>query len=159
MSLPPARVRWARLAHIGTTMHQTAPRRAKPPLVIGDIDYRNLSALALAAESRMPEVAIPLLDELDRAKVVPQRKVPADAVRMGSTVRYRTASGAERVVTLVPPGEADIDAGRISIMTPIGAALIGLSRGQSITWTSRDGREQELTILSVETRVSDGATS
>lgn len=138
-------------------MHQTARRRARPPLVIGDVDYRNLSALAIAAEGRTPDLSATLLDELDRAKVVPQRKVPAHTVRMGSTVRYRTAGSGEREVTLVPPGEADIDAARISIMTPIGTALIGLSRGQSITWTSRDGREQELTIVSVETTESDGA--
>jgi len=140
-------------------MHQTAPRRAKPPIVIGDIDHRNLSALAIAAEGRTPEVSATLLDELDRAKVVPQHKVPAHTVRMGSTLRYQTAGTAERQVTLVLPGEANIDAGRISIMTPIGTALIGLSRGQSITWTSRDGRQQELTIVNVETPEGDGAVA
>ena len=136
---------------------KTARARAKPPIVIGDTDHRNLSALAIATEGRMPEVSATLLDELDRAKVVPQARVPAHAIQMGSTVRYRTADAAEREVTLVLPGEANIDLGRISIMTPIGTALIGLSRGQSITWTSRDGREQELSIISVEMPATDGA--
>lgn len=140
-------------------MHQTAPRRTRPSLVIGDIDHRNLSALAVAMENRMPDVSEALLDELDRAKLVPQRKVPANVVRMGSTVCFRTSSAGERQVTLVLPGEADIDAGRISIMTPIGAALIGLSPGQSITWTSRDGRQQELTIVSVDMPASDAASA
>lgn len=142
---------------------KTAPKaartRAKPPIVIGEIDHRNLNSLAFAMEGRMPEVSEALLDELDRAKVVPQHKVPPHVVRMGSLVRFSTAGGGDRQVTLVLPGEADIDAGRISIMTPVGAALIGLSPGQSITWTSRDGRLQELTIVSVETPAPDAVSA
>ena len=53
-------------------------------------------------------------------------------------------------VTLVFPGEADIAQGKISILTPIGAALIGLSAGQSIDWTARDGRIHRLKVESVE---------
>ena len=48
------------------------------------------------------------------------------------------------------PGEADVAEGRISIMTPIGTALLGLSAGQSIAWTACDGRRYDLTVLSVE---------
>ena len=136
--------------HMSTVMDQIAPAGAKPPLVIGEIDHRNLISLALAMEKGAPDVSESLLDELDRAKVVPQGKVPAQTVQMGSTVRFETKGAGERQVTLVLPGEADIDAGRISIMTPIGAALIGLSTGQSIHWHARDGREQVLTVLAVE---------
>jgi regulator of nucleoside diphosphate kinase len=68
---------------------------------------------------------------------------------MGSTVEFRSDTGQQRRVTLVYPGEADFAQGRISILTPIGAALIGLSPGQSIAWTSRDGRQHRLTVLSV----------
>ncbi len=53
-------------------------------------------------------------------------------------------------MTLVFPGEADIAKGKISVLTPIGAALIGLSASQSIDWTSRDGRIHRLTVESVE---------
>jgi regulator of nucleoside diphosphate kinase len=56
---------------------------------------------------------------------------------------------------LVFPGQADIAAGKISILTPIGAALIGLSQGQSIDWKTRDGRSRQLTILSVEGMAAD----
>jgi regulator of nucleoside diphosphate kinase len=132
-------------------MDQIAPVRAKkPPLVIGDVDHRSLVSLALAMEKGLPNVSEALLDELDRARVVPQAKVPGQTVKMGSTVRIETKGAGTRQVTLVLPGEADIDAGRISVMTPIGAALIGLSTGQSIRWHTRDGREQELTVLDVE---------
>jgi regulator of nucleoside diphosphate kinase len=58
--------------------------------------------------------------------------------------------GRERSVVLVYPGQADIGVGRISILTPIGTALIGLSEGQSITWTTRDGRRRRLTVQCVE---------
>ena len=137
-------------------MPQSGPVGAKPPLVIGEVDHRHLVSLAVAMEKRAPEVSQALLAELDRAKVVPQHKVPARTVRMGSTVRFNTNGAAERRVTLVLPGDANIDAGRISVMTPIGAALIGLSTGQAIRWQARDGREQELTILDVEPPAEDG---
>ena len=89
------------------------------------------------------------MQELDRAKVVPQKKLPADVVRMGSTVEFSSNDGHERKVTLVYPGEADIAQGKISILTPIGTALIGLTPGQSMSWTARDGKAHELSVISV----------
>jgi len=136
--------------NMSTAMKQRARTRGEPPLVVGAVDHRNLISLALAMEKATPEVSEALLAELDRARVVPQDKVPPKTVRMGSSVVFRTNGAGERRVTLVLPGEADIDAGRISVMTPIGAALIGLSTGQSIQWRARDGREQELTIVEVD---------
>ena len=105
--------------------------------------------LAETAAPQFAEVAEELLGELDRAKVVSSSRFPADAVRMGSTVVYRASDGSERKVTLVYPGEADIALGRVSILTPIGTALIGLASGQSIAWTARDGKSHELTVISV----------
>ncbi|MCY1558442.1 Regulator of nucleoside diphosphate kinase [compost metagenome] len=89
------------------------------------------------------------MQELDRAKVVPQKKLPVDVVHMGSTVEFRSNDGHERKVTLVYPGEADIAQGKISILTPIGTALIGLTPGQSMSWIARDGKAHELSVLSV----------
>jgi regulator of nucleoside diphosphate kinase len=120
-----------------------------PPIVVSETDHERLTSLAVAAEERSPEVASVLRSEMQRARVVPLEAVPADVVRMGSTVEI-SSDGQRRRVTLVFPGEADIAHGRISIMTPIGAALIGLSSGQSIAWTARDGRRHRLTVLSVE---------
>ncbi|MFG1479472.1 nucleoside diphosphate kinase regulator [Xanthobacter sp. V4C-4] len=120
-----------------------------PAIIIGTAEHHRLSGLATAALDHSPEVAEELLDELERARVVAPGRVPASTVRMGSTVTY-TADGGTRTVTLVYPAEADIANGRVSIMTPIGAALIGLSEGQSIPWTARDGRRNALTVLKVE---------
>ena len=69
---------------------------------------------------------------------------------MGSTVMFKPDTGDAKTVVLVFPGDADISEGKISILTPIGTALIGLSTGQSIMWTARDGRRHELSILAVD---------
>jgi regulator of nucleoside diphosphate kinase len=130
-----------------TQLHQDT--EVMPPIIVSETDHERLTSLAAAAEERSPEVARVLQTEMQRARVVPLEAVPADAVRMGSTVEI-SSEGQRRRVTLVFPGEADIASGRISIMTPIGAALIGLSSGQSIAWTARDGRRHQLTVLSVE---------
>ena len=68
---------------------------------------------------------------------------------MGSRVHYRTDRHDLVDVTLVYPAQADISQAKISVLTPIGAALIGLKTGQSITWRSRDDRKQVLTVLAV----------
>jgi len=122
----------------------------KPRIVVSDIDYKRLTSLAAGALSRIPEVAEVLQAEMERSRVVPASSVPADVVQMGSTVEFKSDSAQQRRVTLVFPGEADIAENKISILTPIGAALIGLKPGQSITWTARDGRQHELTVVSVE---------
>jgi regulator of nucleoside diphosphate kinase len=125
-------------------------RRRKPPITICRSDHAALARLAEAIAERNPAVSEELAAELERARVVADDRLKADVVRMGSTLRYVTDSGEDRTVTLVYPAEADIAAGKVSILTPIGAALIGLSAGQSIDWEARDGRIHRLTVESVE---------
>jgi regulator of nucleoside diphosphate kinase len=84
-----------------------------------------------------------------RARIVAQNKLPAKTVRMGSVVIFTTDDGHERTAELVWPDRADIAAGRISILTPVGAALIGVSAGQTIDWRSPDGRRRSLTVSAV----------
>ncbi|QPC43548.1 nucleoside diphosphate kinase regulator [Kaustia mangrovi] len=124
--------------------------RRKPKITVSDHDYEQLSAFAGAAPERWADAADELLSELDRARVVPARRMPADVVAMGSTVEFRSDAGEARRVTLVFPGDADIAEGRVSILTPVGTALLGLAPGQSISWTARDGRRHALTVVSVE---------
>lgn len=122
----------------------------KPKIIVGEIDHERLTGLATTALDRIPEVAEELLAEMDRAKVVAPAKLPADVVRMGSFVTFDSDSAQHRRVQLVYPGEADIEQGRISVLTPIGAALIGLAAGRSIAWTARDGKKHVLTVTAVE---------
>lgn len=125
-------------------------RNRKPNIMITVTDSERLSRLAELMASRDATLAEALLTELDRARIVPDGKLGANVVRMGSTVRYRTSEGEAREVTLVYPNEADIALGRVSVLTPIGTALIGLSPGQSIEWIARDGRAHSLTVDAVE---------
>ena len=95
-----------------------------------------------------------LLAELDRANIVEDGRLAGDVVRMGSSLRFTSDMGEDRRVSLVFPGEADIAEGKVSILTPIGVALIGLSAGHSIDWRARDGRTHRLTVEFVEAPAS-----
>lgn len=127
-----------------------------PRIVMGLSDHRQLIVLAMAGTGHTADDADGLLYELERADVVADETLPADAVRMGSKVRYRTSGGVERRVELVFPKDADIGQGRISVLTPVGTALLGLRTGQSITWLTRDGRKQMLTVVSVSQPAAEG---
>jgi regulator of nucleoside diphosphate kinase len=121
----------------------------RPEIVIRAADGERLATLASGLLGHTPELAEELLGELARARMAGDDALPPDTVQMGSTLTYE-ADGQRRRVTLVYPTEADIAAGRISVLTPIGAALLGLAEGQSIDWTARDGRVRRLTIVEVE---------
>ncbi|MBS7544818.1 nucleoside diphosphate kinase regulator [Ancylobacter oerskovii] len=127
-----------------------APARRKPAIAITRPDHETLTRLADSYASRNSGLAEELYTELDRARIVAAGPAGRNIVRIGSSLRFTTDAGEDRTVTLVLPGEADIAAGKVSVMTPIGIALIGLSSGQSMDWTARDGRSHKLTVISVE---------
>lgn len=132
----------------------TTPRRRggrKPRVVISADSLDHLEGLAEGAMSRQPALADRLLDELGRARIVPEAKLPADVVAMGRAVTYRDeTTGQEKTVTPVYPEEADIAQGRISVLTPIGIALLGLAEGAAFSWEARDGSARTLTVVRVE---------
>jgi regulator of nucleoside diphosphate kinase len=131
-------------------MATESQRRRKPAITLTRTDHDRLSRLAESAPAHNADIAEQLFQELDRARVVADERIAASVVRMGSRLRFSSDAGADRTVTIVFPGEADIAAGKISILTPIGAALIGLSSGQSIEWTARDGRTHRLRVECVD---------
>jgi regulator of nucleoside diphosphate kinase len=132
------------------TMSEKPILNEKPPLIVSNLEHPKLVTLAELAARTNPAVAEQLLAEMDRAMLVEHHAMPPQVVRMGSIVDFRSNSSQSGRVTLVYPHEADIAFNNVSVLTPIGAALIGLSVGQSITWITSDGRERELTILRVE---------
>ncbi len=140
-------------------MAQATRNNRKPTIAVTRTDNERLWRLAEAFVDRNPAVAEELLAELDRAKVVEDGRLAVDVVRMGSSLRFTSDLGEDREVTLVFPGEADIAEGKISVLTPIGVALIGLSPGQSIDWTARDGRTHRLTVESVEAPAAQVASA
>jgi len=122
----------------------------KPRITLSARDHEKLSLLARAAESRMPDAAAVLSEELDRAHVLAEGRRPEQTVCMGCEVEFRDdTTGKAQTVTLVYPEEADIAEGKISVLTPIGTALIGLRTGHSITWETRTGDVRKLTVLAV----------
>lgn len=123
---------------------------ARPPILISDVDAERLTGLALQHEGVNPAADL-LLDELERAQVRPEAKMPADVVGMNAVVKFvDEAHGQARTVQLVYPTDADITAGKVSILTPVGAGLIGLRPGQAILWPDRSGERRVLRILEVE---------
>ena len=130
-------------------MRDVVRTRSVPQIIVSTADHERLTDLATASLERLPEVANELLAEMDRARVVEEPAVPANVVRMGSTVTFRSDDGHTRTLKLVYPVDESLDEHRISVMTPVGAALIGLAEGQSISWTARDGKDHRLTVTKV----------
>ncbi len=121
-----------------------------PKLVINEDELAHIEALAEGAYQRNPVLADRLLDEVGRARIVKAAKMPTDVVSIGSSVVYRDeTTGQEKTVTLVYPENADISRDRVSIMTPIGVSLLGLSEGAAFYWDTRDDQRRMLTVISV----------
>lgn len=124
--------------------------RRRPPIHMIDTEAELLSELAVQMEVRLPQVSKLLLEEITRATLHTAERMPRDIVTMQATVRFvDVESGKDNTYQLTFPQQADIAAGRISILTPVGAGLIGLREGQSILWPNRVGHERELKIIEV----------
>jgi regulator of nucleoside diphosphate kinase len=126
-------------------------RRTRPAVTLSAEDYERLSALAYAARNRQPQLAAELAEEVGRAHVRAKGEPLEQFVSMNSEVEFRDdTNGKVRKVMLVFPEAADILQGKISVMTPVGTALIGLHTGDTITWETPGGETRQLTVLSVQ---------
>ncbi len=111
-----------------------------PPILVTHTDLARLQNHLERIEDDQAEAAEALGDELLRAQVIESEEAPATLVTMNSTVVFRNLkTGREREVTLVYPNEANAERGRVSVLAPIGSALLGLSVGQEIEWPLPDG--------------------
>jgi regulator of nucleoside diphosphate kinase len=132
------------------TENAVARTCAKPRIALSVDDYERLSTLAHAARNRMPDLAAELAEEIGRAQVFAKGRHLKHIVRMGTEVEFRDdTTGKVRKVMLVYPEEADISRSRVSVLTPVGTALIGLQAGQSITWETPSGEVRQLTVLAI----------
>lgn len=128
--------------------HIAGPER--PPIHVLAQESDLVAGLALKVEHRQPVVAAMLLEEIERAELHDSDTMPADAVRLGSGISFMDErAGSVRSVHLVLPVDANISEGRISILTPVGAALYGLRAGDAIDWPDIDGNERRITIVKV----------
>ena len=129
---------------------------ARPPLHLLAAESDMVATLALQTEHRQPVVAAMLLEEIERAELHEPETLPDSAVTIGSEVDFIDERTRQvRTVELVLPAMANIAEGRISILTPMGAALYGLTAGQSIDWPDLDGNERRITILRVRQPFGD----
>lgn len=108
-----------------------------PQIIIAIEDRERLRRLVSASDS---EIAEQLDTEIERARAVPLCEVPSDVVTMESDLEYLdTRSGQRRRVRLVWPPDANAEEGRVSVLAPLGCALLGLSVGQEIDWRMPGG--------------------
>ena len=88
--------------------------------------------------------------ELERAIVVPADAIPSGFVTLYSYVRYRDEhAGVGRQIQIVPPDDADVERGKVSVLAPVGAALLGLGIGQTIDWRFPGGEVRRLRVENV----------
>lgn len=130
---------------------------ARPSIVLSSTDVAQIERLLDQPEVEKLPVAALLADEIARATVLPPAQIPPDVVRMNSTlVCLDINSGKEHRVTLSYPSQADVSAGRISVLTPMGSALLGLSVGQSIDWPGPGGRGLRVRVTEVASQPEAG---
>jgi regulator of nucleoside diphosphate kinase len=111
-------------------------------LLMTDFDYAQISSLLEATRD--------LEYELRRATIVSQASIPHDVVTMGSRVRFvRVESGIESEVSIVHPNQADLALKKISVLSPLGVALLGLRVGQRISRSCPRGNLQTIEVKSV----------
>lgn len=116
-------------------------------LVVKHIDYHRLMPLI---RTRGPDQADALDQELSRADIVDDQDLPHDAVAMHSTITFRDLdTRADTTVTLVFPEEADPATSKISVLSPVGTALLGLRTGGRIQWPMPNGKLKHIEILQV----------
>jgi len=122
-----------------------------PPIAITRHDFERLSRLADSTIEKFPQAAEFLAREVERAHLIEDFQQLPGLVTMGSVVEFRDdATGQVRRARLVYPEEAKTDGQTISILTPVGAALIGLAVIQSIEFKTPHGAWRSLTVRSVQ---------
>lgn len=136
-----------------TTTRRTraAAEALRPPLTITDRDRALLErCIVRALHARAHAEAEELEAELARAHIVAAAEVPADVVTLNTTLVVEDCeSGARRIITVVLPEHAGVERGRVSVLAPIGAAVIGLRLGDEIDWMLPNGRATRVRVAEI----------
>ena len=122
----------------------------KPPITLSSLDVDRIEALLAA----LPSSAFPGKDglqaEIDRADIVAPEEMPPSVVTMNSTVQFSIVeTGKEFVLSLVYPRDMDGSADKISILAPVGSALLGLSIGDELAWPSVGGKNMTVHVTGI----------
>ena len=111
-------------------------------------DHDRLQAMINKADRAAAEL---LYEELDAATILPDDELPDDVVAMGSVVTFQDVdTGAESTIVLVYPHQADAARHCVSVLAPVGAALVGLRVGETIEWPVPKGGSRHLRVVEVE---------
>lgn len=119
----------------------------KPEIIVTTADFDRLEAL-IDSMQPISATTTELLEELKRAEIVEPHEIPRTVVTMNSTVRFTIGAQEEFCRTLVYPREV-LDASAISVLSPVGSALLGLSAGSSIEWPGPTGEPLVIRIVEV----------
>ena len=142
----------------GLSKSRSRRQAPRPPIHLLAEESDLVADLAIAAEHKLPVVAAMLLEEIERAELHSPADMPPGHVRLNSRVTfYDEKSRRAREVQLVLPATANIAEGRISVLTPVGAALFGLGDGACISWPDLDGNERPIRIMRVDAPSDEGA--
>jgi len=122
----------------------------KPPITISTLDAARLERMLESLDGQQIPNKEDLQVELDRANIVKPEDMPHNVVTMNSTVIFRMESSpTEYSLTLVYPSEMDDGTGKISVLAPVGGALLGLREGDEISWPKPGGGLLKVHILKV----------
>lgn len=120
------------------------------PITLSRLDVERIEALLEAPALRDSQMAQRLRAEFDRAEIVEPAAMPHDVVSMNSSADCMDDSnGKHYTLTLVYPKEADADSGKISVLAPVGSALLGLRVGQSIDWPGQGNQVHRLKVTAI----------
>jgi regulator of nucleoside diphosphate kinase len=139
-----------------TRLATRPPAPSRPPIIVRDRDLPDLIAAAFDALMTTPRAAGALLQEIERATVVTSKREWQGVAVPGSKVLYREGFvGPPRWTKLVMPGMDDGTRGTLSVLSPAGSGLLGLSIGQTISWEDRLGGVMRLELVNVSHSEND----
>lgn len=122
----------------------------RPNIVVSSVDMERLENIIDSLPASQAQIKHCLLDELSRADVAEPCDMPSDVATMNSRVRFALdAPAAQFDLTLAYPKDMQPDGEQVSILSPVGSALIGLKSGDTIDWSRPDGSAFQLTLLEV----------
>jgi regulator of nucleoside diphosphate kinase len=121
-----------------------------PQITVSSLDLERIEALLEQPQFRTGAGVEALRSELKRANVLEPAEMPGDIVTMNSTALVSDeATGEQRELSLVYPRDADGASNKVSVLAPVGMAMLGMRVGQVIDWKVPGGRELRLRITAI----------
>ena len=124
---------------------------SQPDIIISELDYSRIGNLLRATAGIATNIKSALLTELERAELVAPEQIPANVVTMNSQVKFSVIStGVTFTLKLVYPKDMDDSGNTISILAPVGSAMLGLKEGDEIDWQDGQGGMLQVRIETIE---------